>query len=327
MGGTGSADPTQWTPSEWSIIMTASGDLVHYRGYIADNDRWRRFTFRSDDVIISTPSKSGTTWTQTLVALLLFDGVPDEPVNRLSPWLDITLTSEEEMFAHLEAQEHRRFIKTHTPLDGLPEHPGVTYVTVGRDPRDAYASMRKHSANIDEEVLHARRVAAVGDEDLADLPQVWPEADDLRAHVATFLDHPWYPSSGDVNLANALHHLRLAWDARDDAPHLLLHYADLKTDLAAGMRRLRDVLGLTIPDERVTELAELATIDAMRARAGTAAPEAGTWKDDAAFFRSGRHGDGAALMTDEELRHYDERCQELHGDDPDFLAWVHHGNG
>ena len=306
--------------------MTTTDDLVHYRGYIANSERWRRFTLRPDDVIITTPSKSGTTWTQTLVALLLFDGVPDEPVGLLSPWLDSNLTSDEDMLAHLEAQEHRRFIKTHTPLDGLPRHPDVTYVTVGRDPRDAYASMRKHSDNIDEEALHGRRVAAVGDEDLADLPKVWPEGGDVRAQVATFLDQPWYPSPADVNLANVLHQLRLAWDVRDQPNHVLLHYAALTADLPAGMRRLRDALGLDTSDDRVAELAELATLESMRSRASRAAPEAGTWKDDAAFFRSGRHGDGAALMTHDELQRYDERCQELHGDDPDFLTWVHHGS-
>jgi aryl sulfotransferase len=30
----------------------------------------------------------------------------------------------------LEAQEHRRFIKTHLPLDGLPYFPQVKYIRV-----------------------------------------------------------------------------------------------------------------------------------------------------------------------------------------------------
>jgi aryl sulfotransferase len=30
------------------------------------------------------------------------------------------------VFADLEAQTHRRFIKTHTPLDGIPNDPTVT---------------------------------------------------------------------------------------------------------------------------------------------------------------------------------------------------------
>ena len=45
----------------------------------------------------------------------------------------------DDVVADLDAQTHRRFIKTHTPLDGLPHDPRVTYIGVGRDPRDVAA--------------------------------------------------------------------------------------------------------------------------------------------------------------------------------------------
>ncbi len=51
---------------------------THYRSIIADSARWDGFVFRPGDVVISTPSKSGTTWMQMLCALLIFDG-PDVP--------------------------------------------------------------------------------------------------------------------------------------------------------------------------------------------------------------------------------------------------------
>lgn len=301
--------------------------LVRYRGYIADSDRWSRFELRPDDIILTVPSKSGTTWTQTLTALLLFDGVPSTPVYDLSPWLDMNLRSEEDVFALLEAQEHRRFIKTHVPLDGLPDHEEVTYVTVGRDPRDAFASMLSHLQNMERDRVREVRRDAVGEDDLPELVDMWPDSTDTRDLVEAFLTIPAYESQSDVNLANLVRHLRQAWDVRERPNHLLLHYADLKADLPGQLRRLRDVLGLDASDERVEALAELATIESMRDRADTVAPEAnmGTWKDDRQFFRSGRHGDGAALMTDDELARYEQRCQELAGDDPDFLHWLHHG--
>jgi aryl sulfotransferase len=71
VSGDTAVDPSEEHP------VTVTPDLVHYRGYIADSARWRRVSLRSDDVVITVPSKSGTTWTQTLVALLLFDGVPE----------------------------------------------------------------------------------------------------------------------------------------------------------------------------------------------------------------------------------------------------------
>ena len=54
-----------------------------------------------------------------------------------------------EVFADLAAQTHRRFIKTHTPLDGIPNDPTVTYICVGRHPRDVALSMDHHIDNTD----------------------------------------------------------------------------------------------------------------------------------------------------------------------------------
>lgn len=87
-----------------------------------------------------------------LLALLVFDG-PDFPdqLGRVSPWLDADFTPLDEVLARLEAQRHRRFIKTHVPLDGLPLDQRVTYVVVGRDPRDIRISMGEHWDNTDRE--------------------------------------------------------------------------------------------------------------------------------------------------------------------------------
>lgn len=301
-------------------------ERVDYHSFIASSHRWDGFALRDDDIVISTPVKSGTTWTQTLVALLLFDGVPSDPVYDLSPWLDMNLRSKQDAHALLDAQTHRRFIKTHTPLDGLPWREDVTYITVGRDPRDAFASMLHHHANMQEEDLRARRIAAVGGHDLEDLPQRWPESDDPREMVHAFLELDRGRNSGDMCLAHLVHHLRLSWEARAEPNVELFHFADLKADLPGELRRLRDVLGTGQSDEQLEEFAELATLDAMRSRADGTAPEAsmGVWKEPARFFRSGRHGDGAGLMTADELQRYEERCREL-VDDQALLAWVHGG--
>ena len=68
------------------------------------------------------PVKTGTTWVQMICALLIFQ-TPElpEPLGRLSPWLDHLITPREEAYARLDRQQHRRFIKTHTPLDGIPK--------------------------------------------------------------------------------------------------------------------------------------------------------------------------------------------------------------
>ena len=104
--------------------------MRRYQGFMADSARWERFRLRDDDVIITTPSKCGTTWMQTIVGMLLRDSVDLPPIGTISPWLDMQIRTEEEIFGLLDAQTGRRFIKTHTPLDGLPVQP-VCHVSRG----------------------------------------------------------------------------------------------------------------------------------------------------------------------------------------------------
>ena len=125
-----------------------------YQNFMVDSARWDDFKFRDGDIIISTPPKSGTTWTQMILALLIFQKPElDEPLTALSPWLDMAAAPIETVLAQLEAQTHRRFIKTHTPLDGLPYHENVTYLCVARDPRDAFMSMDGHHKNMRPEFI------------------------------------------------------------------------------------------------------------------------------------------------------------------------------
>jgi hypothetical protein len=103
--------------------------------FVEDNVRWEGFEFRPDDIIISTPSKCGTTWVQMITALLVFQS-PElpAPLSTLSPWLDNRFRARRDVVADLEKQAHRRFIKTHTARWGIPIVDGVTYICAGRDP-------------------------------------------------------------------------------------------------------------------------------------------------------------------------------------------------
>ena len=110
-----------------------------------DSGRWASFPFRDGDIVISTRSKHGTTWMQMICALLVF-GTPElpEPLGELSPWLDLRVPPVAEKLAHLEAQTHRRFIKTHLPVDALVYSPRAKYIYIGRDGRDVLWSFHNH---------------------------------------------------------------------------------------------------------------------------------------------------------------------------------------
>ena len=120
--------------------------LTHYRWPGEDSGRWLGFRFRPGDIVISTRRKTGTTWMQMICALLIFQ-TPDlpDPLWQLSPWMDSQIMPHDLVYAQLAEQRHRRFIKTHTPLDGIPLDPRVTYIVTARHPLDTFVSLRRHN--------------------------------------------------------------------------------------------------------------------------------------------------------------------------------------
>jgi hypothetical protein len=297
---------------------------MRYRSIVADSARWDGFAFRPGDIVISTPPKCGTTWTQMLCALLIFDGPQfPAPLGDISPWLDMCIRPLTEVTAALASQTHRRFIKTHTPLDGLPLHDDVMYLVVGRDPRDVAISFEHHAANLDFERFMALRAAAVGNEDLAELPQPRLPSEDPVERFRIFVadETPGVPPT----LASVLQHLDTGWQRRREPNVALFHYADLAADLVGELRRLARVLGIPCSPERARELAAEASLTKMRERAADDAPNAsqGTWKDVRAFFRSGGSGEWRARLSAADLAAYEARVAQLVG--PDLAAWAHGG--
>src|SRR5206468_12107470 len=108
-----------------------------YRHLVFDNRRWQLFVPRADDIFVCTPPKCGTTWMQTIVVELLFpDGDAPGPVTHIAPWIDARFEPIDVVLERLEAQTHRRSIKTHTAADGIPWFSDASYIVVGRDGRD-----------------------------------------------------------------------------------------------------------------------------------------------------------------------------------------------
>ena len=302
-------------------------ERVRYRSVVADSARWLGFRFREDDIVISTPPKCGTTWMQRLVALLVFDG-PDlpAPISKVSPWLDMQLAPLDDVVALLDAQQHRRFIKTHTPVDGLPFDPNVRYVCVGRDPRDVAVSAAHHMTNLNVEQFLASRQAAVG---LDDLPEFGvnrpgptphaPDVDPLRAWIDDDGEH------SPMSLRFVVGHLSTWWDMRDAPNVAFFHYGDLRNDLPGEMLRLANFLGYDIGPVRAAELAGWASFDAMKSDADNVAPNAdiALWNDTTSFFHKGESGQWQSVFTEAHLARYDERVRQLAS--PDLAAWLHDG--
>lgn len=291
------------------------GDAAYrYRSADEDSGRWHGFAFRPGDIVISTRSKSGTTWMQMICALLVFQ-TPDLParLSRLSPWLDWLVAPRAEVFATLDAQDHRRFIKTHTPLDGIPSHPGVTYIVVARHPLDMAVSLYHQSANLDRE-----RIA-----ELTGRPMTAPHPRPLvHEWLRDWIDADCEPREHLDSLPGVMWHLNGAWRLRHDRNVILVHYDDLRRDLPGQMRQLAARLEIDVPEKAWPSLVEAATFERMKARADLVVPDpSGVLKSHQTFFREGRSGSGESLLTSAQRAHYHARTRRMAP--PELLAWLH----
>ncbi|CCH16310.1 sulfotransferase domain-containing protein [Micromonospora lupini] len=287
-----------------------------YRSDDEDSARWIGFPFRDGDIVISTRSKSGTTWMQMICALLVL-GTPELPASltELSPWLDWLGEPRDEVYRRLATQPHRRFIKTHTPLDGVPLDPRVHYVVVARHPLDMAVSLYHQSGNLNR----VRMAELTGQPVPTGPPRTRPSA---REWLPSWVDHEVDPRAELDSLPGVLWHLGDAWARRHEPNVELVHYDDLRADLGAQMRRLADRWGVPVPAERWPTLVEAATFDRMRERADQLAPDMlGVLRDRRAFFRQGGSGQGRTLLDAAGLARYEERARALAP--PDLLAWLH----
>jgi aryl sulfotransferase len=271
--------------------------VKEYRSPVFDNRRWAGFVHRPDDIFVCTPPKCGTTWTQTIVNSLLFpDGDSPAPVMVLSPWLDMVIEPIEEVLARLEAQTHRRCIKTHTLADGIPWFDDAKYIVVGRDGRDAFMSWANHNDNMRRDVipdLPPKR-------GLHEILPEWLERGGIFDHIASF------------------------WTKRDEPNILFVHYNDLTADLAAEMQRIAAFLDIHIDDEKWPAVVERCTFASMKGRHTEIADFSRLFEGGAdSFLFKGTNERWRGVLTDDELASIDKRIGELLS--PDAAAWLEQG--
>ncbi|HKY91167.1 MAG TPA: sulfotransferase domain-containing protein [Nevskiaceae bacterium] len=280
-----------------------------------DSTVWNGFAFRDDDVVVSTYAKSGTTWTQQIVGQLVFNGDPTVSVGEMSPWVDLRVPPREVKIAALEAQAHRRILKTHLPVDALVYSPKAKYIYIARDGRDVVWSMYNHHKNGNEayyDVLN-NTPGRVG-------PPILPPKDDLRAYFHDWLDgngEPWWPFWENVR----------TWWAIRGLPNLhLVHFNDLKRDLPGEMRRIAKFLDIAIDESRWPAIVEHCTFDWMKRHASRSAPMGGAlWEGGGeTFINKGSNGRWTDTLTVEDCARYERRAVEELG--AECARWLKFGS-
>jgi aryl sulfotransferase len=279
-------------------MSTSTLPSVEYRHFVYDNRRWAAFEHRPGDIFVCTPPKCGTTWTQTIVAMLLFpDGELPATVMQLAPWLDARFHPIDETLASLDAQTHRRSIKTHTPADGIPWWDDAFYIVVGRDGRDTFMSFVNHMASMREDKVLELIQSAV-EEGITIEPM--PPLEDIHAFFA-----------GWVAEGSLFHFLSSYWQRREQKNVLFVHYDDLKSDLEGEIRRIAAFAGIAIDESRLPGIVERCSFDWMKTNADRIGDFGSLFVGGGqSFFYKGTNGRWKDVLSADELAAYEKRSRE-----------------
>jgi aryl sulfotransferase len=281
-----------------------------------DSTIWNDFKFRDDDIIIASYMKAGTTWVQQIMSQLIFNGQEGLPVADMSPWLDLRVPPKEIKLQEVEKQAHRRFLKTHLPVDALVFSPRVKYVYVARDGRDVVWSVYNHHTTANHLWYEAMNdtPGLVG-------PKVEPPPDSIRQYF-----NDWLEQDGGPFWWSMWENTRTWWAIRHLPNVLLVHFARLKADMPGEIRRIAEFLDIAIDEANWEAVLEHCSFAYMKANATPSTPLGGIFWDGGAdnFIYKGTNGRWRDVLSEEESAAYEGRAVVELG--PECAEWLMTGN-
>ncbi len=301
--------------------MLSRAPLRIVKDRVRDSRHWDRYTPRPGDVVVATAPKVGTTWTQRIVSMLIFQSAAPVPILQIHPWVDCRFQIPiEAMIPMLEAQTHRRAMKSHLPFDALPIYDEVKYIHTARGGLDACFSFHNHFLNYTpRSTANLQRIADL-DGDTSPPP---PMPQDPRQFFLSWIERQ---DDAVVPVAHAIFDLeRSYWSERRRENLLLVHYNDLKADLSGEMRRIAAFLGIETPAALWPELVEAATFEKMKDEGAALLPgiEMAIKGGHQTFINKGTNGRWRDVLTPEDIARY--RAHAAQALPPGLNEWLEYG--
>lgn len=277
-----------------------------------DSTIWNDFLYRDDDIVISTYAKSGTTWMQQIVSQLLFQGEEGLEVAEMSPWMDLRIPPKEVKLLAIEEQAHRRFIKTHLPLDAMVFSEKAKYIYIGRDGRDVLWSLYNHHSNANDAWYDAlnQTPGRVG-------PPIEPPCTSVTEYFDEWLAKDGYP------FWSLWENVRTWWAAGNLPNVHVVHFANLKADMPGEIRRIAEFLAIPVDQSKWEKILLHCTFDYMKANAAKSVPLGGAFWEGGAetFIHKGTNGRWREILSAEQIRQYEKRAMaELGAECAHWLA-------
>jgi aryl sulfotransferase len=277
----------------FSLSHDPAGQLSVLANHHFDSRRWEHIRFRSGDIVISSWAKSGTTWLQQLTCQLVHGGPSGLNVSEISPWVDFRIAPLEEVVARLEAQRHRRVMKSHLPADAIPLAHEVQYLYIVREPLDVVWSWYCHHRNFTDDTYH--RLNSAPDRVGPALERPDPV---FKRYFRRWIEEDGYPFHPYwSNIASW-------WSCRHLPNVRLVHFADLRRAFESELRRIADFLRIQPSLAAWSRIVRHCSLPHMKANAHLVAPLGGAiFKGGAeSFIRTGDTKQWAGLLDDSDER-------------------------
>jgi hypothetical protein len=205
-----------------SFVIDGKGSQIPFPPFITQQEidiLANDFVTHDDDVFVVTYPRSGTTWTEQIVHLILNQGEQGEQLLiDAAPWLETLPRRPHGMKAFLQTLRGRRLFTCHLPIALMPDFTASkgNYIYVARNPKDVAVSCYHH-------------VRSYGGYD-----GTWDEYFNLFVQ-------------GQVMYGSYFDHVLPWWQASEKAANILfLKYEDMKQDLAGVVGQIADFVEIPL---------------------------------------------------------------------------------
>jgi aryl sulfotransferase len=288
------------------------GKTREIQNHHIDSTVWNDFKFRDDDIVIASYAKSGTTWLQQIIAQLLFDGEEDLGVAEMSPWLEFRITPARIKLARLEAQTHRRFVKTHLPVDALVFCEQAKYIYIGRDGRDILWSLYNHHSAANESWY-----VGINDTPGRVGPPIEKPPLSIKQYYNDWLERDGYP------LWSFWDNVRSWWEIKNLPNVTMLHFAELTQDMPGQIRRIAEFLEIPVNEKKWDLIVSHCEFNYMKKHGEKIVPYRGVFWEGGfqTFIHRGSNGRWRDVLSRSEIEKYERiAMQKLGGDCAHWLA-------